>query len=74
MKITPIAYAVHKDGESPIFGDETIRVEAMDEAGGFYYKITQVNPQKEYIDCYEKEEIQCILEVIELLEKGDSDE
>ena len=74
MKITPIVYAIHEEGESPIFGDGTIRVEAMDKTDGFYYKITQVNPQSEFIDCYDREEILRILEAIELLEKGDSDD
>lgn len=38
-KITPITYAIHADGESPIFGQTTIHVTAEDEGAGLLIHI-----------------------------------
>lgn len=38
-KITPITYAIHADGESPIFGSQAIHVTADDEGAGMLLHI-----------------------------------
>lgn len=44
MKKTAIKYALHKQDESPIFGEDTIHITADDEGGGAYAIIQIVNP------------------------------
>lgn len=41
-RVTPIAVAVHVDGESPIFGEQTIGVWIDDEAAGPYIVLKQL--------------------------------
>jgi hypothetical protein len=38
-KITPLAYAIHRDDESPIFGESTLHVCAEDEGAGLFFCI-----------------------------------
>ena len=40
-KITPIGMAVHLQGESPIFGESTIKVRVEDDAAGPYLVLHQ---------------------------------
>lgn len=44
LLFTPVAVAVHRRGESPIFGEATIRVEVDDEAAGPFIVLTSNDP------------------------------
>ena len=39
--ITPIKYAIHPKGESPIYGECSTYIELADEAGGMFVILTQ---------------------------------
>jgi hypothetical protein len=41
MKLTVTEIAVHREDQSPIFGDLTTHVSVADEGGGIYVRITQ---------------------------------
>jgi hypothetical protein len=42
--ITPITYAIHKEKESPIFGEDTIHVSAESTGIGIFFKIKNISP------------------------------
>ena len=74
MKLTVTEIAVHKEAESPIFGDLVTHVKLDDEGAGVFIKITQHN------DCQMNEirldfiEIEYILKAIEMLKEGHTDD
>lgn len=43
MNITPLMVALHTEEQSPIFGEQTIHIEIVDEAAGPFLKISQDN-------------------------------
>ena len=40
-RITPLAYSIHPEGESPIFGECATHIRADDEAGGLFFVVSQ---------------------------------
>lgn len=41
MKITPIKYAIHREEESPIFGEQNTFISIEDEGGGTFVTLSQ---------------------------------
>jgi len=41
IKYTPIVVSIHRDTEHPIFGEGAIHLKLEDEAGGFFFDISQ---------------------------------
>ena len=41
MKISPISYAIHDDGDSRVFGESVTTVSVEDEAAGEFIEIKQ---------------------------------
>ncbi len=78
LQITPVSYAIHKKDESPIFGDDTLRLTVQDDAGGYYYTIESVCPTDTHEDVFgqgklslDTEEIMLIAELVKKIEDGD---
>ena len=67
MKLTVTEIAVHKEDESPIFGDIVTHVKLDDEGGGTFIKITQHNHIKMDEIRFNFNEIEHILKAIEML-------
>ena len=40
-RITPLAYSIHPEGESPIFGECVTHIRADDEAAGLFFVVSQ---------------------------------
>ena len=70
MKLTVTEIAVHKEDESPIFGDIVTHVKLDDEGGGTFIKITQHNDTKMAEIRLDFNEIEYILKAIEMLKEG----
>jgi len=68
LKVTPITLSIHRDGDNPLFGDSAIHISCMDEGGGLFFKLEQVNPEASEPNCYEYEELIKITEVAKELE------
>lgn len=71
MKLTVTEIAVHKEGESPIFGEIVTHVKLDDEGGGPFIKITQHNDTKMDEIRLDFNEIEYILKAIETLKAQD---
>jgi hypothetical protein len=71
MKLTVTEIAVHKEGESPIFGDIVTHVKLDDEGAGAFIKITQHNGNDEDTIRLDFNEIEYILKAIEMLKAAD---
>jgi hypothetical protein len=71
MKLTVTEIAVHKEGESPIFGDIVTHVKLDDEGAGPFIKIVQHNDTKMDEIRLDFKEIEYILKAIEMLKAGD---
>lgn len=41
LKMTPIAVAIHRDTEHPLFGEGVIHLKLEDDAGGYYFIVSQ---------------------------------
>jgi hypothetical protein len=41
LKITPIAVSIHQSTEHPLFGEGVIHLNLEDEAGGFFFEVSQ---------------------------------
>lgn len=41
LQITPVALAIHKEGESPIYSESAIQLSLQDLGGGYFFQITQ---------------------------------
>ena len=67
MKLTVTEIAVHREDESPIFGDIVTHVKLDDEGGGTFIKITQHNDTKMDEIRLDFNEIEHILKAIEML-------
>ena len=77
LQITPVTYAIHKKGESHLFGDDTIHLTVQDEGGGYYYTIQNVCPTDTSEELFgegkltlDTEEIIMIAELVKLIESG----
>lgn len=73
MKLTVTEIAVHKKGESPIFGDIVTHVKLDDEGGGTFIKIVQHNDTQMNEIRLDFNEIEYILKAIEMLKEGSPD-
>jgi hypothetical protein len=73
MKLTVTEIAVHKEGESPIFGDIVTHVKIDDEGAGAFIKIVQHNDTKMDEIRLDFNEIEYILKAIETLRAGYTD-
>lgn len=67
MKLTVTEIAVHKEDESPIFGDIVTHVKLDDEGAGTFIKIVQHNDTKTDEIRLDFNEIEHILKAIEML-------
>lgn len=70
MKLTVTEIAVHKENESPIFGDIVTHVKLDDEGGGTFIKIVQHNDTQMNEIRLDFNEIEYILKAIEMLKEG----
>lgn len=68
MKIltTPLTYAVHNEGDSPVFGESATHVSVDDEAGGAFIVLTQLN---ECTDCKLRFDLDELIAVTEAAKK-----
>jgi hypothetical protein len=41
LKMTPIAVSIHRENEHPLFGEGVIHLKLEDEAGGFFFTVSQ---------------------------------
>ena len=41
LKITPIAVSIHRESEHPLYGEGVIHLKLEDEAGGFFFEVSQ---------------------------------
>ena len=73
MKLTVTEIAVHKETESPIFGELVTHVKLDDEAGGTFIKLVQNNDTGHNEIRLDFNEIEYILKAIEMLKVGDTD-
>lgn len=73
MKLTVTEIAVHKEGESPIFGDIVTHVKLDDEGAGAFIKIVQHNDTQMNEIRLDFNEIEYILKAIETLRAGYTD-
>lgn len=71
MKLTVTEIAVHKEDESPIFGEIVTHVKLDDEGAGTFIKITQHNGAKMDEIRLDFNEIEYILKAIEMLKAQD---
>ena len=67
MKLTVTEIAVHKEDESPIFGEIVTHVKLDDEGAGTFIKITQHNDIQVNEIRLDFNEIEHILKAIEML-------
>lgn len=73
MKLTVTEIAVHKEDESPIFGDIVTHVKLDDEGTGTFIKIVQHNDTQMNEIRLDFNEIEYILKAIEMLKAGNTD-
>lgn len=52
LKMTPIAVSIHRENEHPLFGEGVIHLKLEDEAGGFFFTVSQEEGSMR-IDCDE---------------------
>lgn len=73
MKLTVTEIAVHKEDESPIFGDIVTHVKLDDEGAGTFIKIVQHNDTQMNEIRLDFNEIEYILKAIDMLKAGNTD-
>lgn len=73
MKLTVTEITVHKEGESPIFGEIVTHVKLYDEGGGSFIKIVQHNDTQMNEIRLDFNEIEYIMKAIEILKEGSAD-
>lgn len=73
MKLTITEIAVHKEDESPIFGDIVTHVKLDDEGAGTFIKLIQHNDTQMNEIRLDFNEIKYILKAIEMLKEGNND-
>jgi len=44
LRITPIKYSIHRQGDNPIFGEQVITIALEDEAGGPFFVVESNQP------------------------------
>jgi hypothetical protein len=74
MKLTVTEIAVHKENESPIFGEIVTHVKLDDEGAGMFVKITQHNDTKMDEIRLDFNEIEYVLKAIEMLKENIGDQ
>ena len=70
MKLTVTEIAIHKEGDSPIFGDMVTHVKLDDEGGGTFIVITQEYTSQMNEIRIDFSEVEYILKAIEMLKDG----
>lgn len=70
MKLTVTEIAVHKEKESPVFGDMVTRVKLADEGGGTFIEIMQDNSNHMNTIRLDFDEIEYVVKAIEMLRAG----
>lgn len=73
MKLTITEIAVHKEDESPIFGDLTTHVKLDDDGGGPYVRIMQSSDTQMNEIRIDFNEIEYIVKAIEMLKEGNDE-
>jgi hypothetical protein len=73
MKLTVTEIAVHKEDESPIFGDIVTHIKLDDEGAGTFIKITQSSDTQLNEIRLDFNEIEYIIKAIEMLKAGNYD-
>ena len=73
MKLTITEIAVHKEDESPIFGDIVTHVKLDDEGAGTFIKLIQHNDTQMNEIRLDFNEIKYILKATEMLKEGNND-
>lgn len=73
MKLTVTEIAVHKEGESPIFGEIVTHVKLDDEGAGTFIRLIQHNDTQVSEIRLDFNEIEHILKAIEMLKEGSTD-
>lgn len=73
MKLTVTEISVHKETESPIFGDIVTHVKLDDEGAGLFIKLVQYNDSQTNEIRLDFNEIEYILKAIEMLKTGMED-
>ena len=71
MKLTVTEIAVHKEDESPIFGDIVTHIKLDDEGAGTFIKITQSSDTQLNEIRLDFNEIEYIIKAIEMLKAGE---
>lgn len=74
MKLTITEISVHRETESPVFGEIVTRVKLDDEGGGTFVKLIQHNDSGENEISLDFNEIPYIMNAIDMLKKGGEDE
>jgi hypothetical protein len=70
MKLTVTELAIHKEDESPIFGDMVTHVKLDDEGGGAFIKITQECESQLNEIRLDFTEVEYLIKAIEMLKEG----
>ena len=73
MKLTITEIAVHKEDESPIFGNIVTHVKLDDEGGGPFVKLIQNTDAGTNEIRLDFNEIEHIMKAIEMLKEGNTD-
>lgn len=73
MKLTVTEITLHKEDESPIFGETVTHVRLDDEGGGTFIKITQHNDTEMGELRIDFNEVEYIFKAIEMLKAGNHD-
>lgn len=71
MKLTVTEIAVHRENESPIFGELVTRVKLDDEGGGVFVRLVQHNDTQMNEVRFDFNELEHILKAIEMLKAQD---
>jgi DNA polymerase elongation subunit (family B) len=74
MKLTVTEIAVHKEGESPIFGEIVTHVKLDDEGAGMFIKITQSSDIQMNEIRLDFNEVEYIIKAIEMLKESAGDQ
>lgn len=70
MKLTVTEIAIHREDQSPIFGDLTTRVSVDDEGGGIFVRITQDTDDGPVSIRMDFNEVEYLVQAINILKSG----
>ncbi len=76
MKITPIKYAIHREGDSAVFGEDSFHVSIDDEGAGEYIVIESVCPSEPFDDnrmAMDYSVLKKIVEVADIFRKNEEE-